>query len=292
MKKFIALLFVGVLLTLWSSCFDDPTGTTTVTITIESIGAVVINGAAGEVVGEIEADEALTSVTMKVLDSQDQDVTANFTVNFTSAYVGLESVKLKDDMSTTVAAKQTATAGTYKLQITAAAGDVETISSKAFPVTGGGTPVTIATLQAGANQHTTLGSAIDLDEPKAMLKAEADQNVSKIDICYAYSGTDAVEKFFSPHHAKLSGYTFAQDWATPNESKFYITTLTPAQYNAITTKEQLAQEWTEPANPATSVACAKDDVFIAKTEQGVLVLILVTDQVAGATGTIDIKIAK
>lgn len=293
MKKLVTLLFVGALIVMWNGCTEDgPLGGSTITITITSIGVVQVGGAAGEVVGEIESDAELTAVTMKVLDSADNDVSTNFTVSFTSAYVGEKKVKLKDDMSTTITAKAGTAGGTYKLQITATAGSIEGIQSKTFTVTGGGTPVTTATIQAGANSNATIGSSIDLDEPKVMLTAEANQNVSKIDICYAYSGTDAVEKLFSPHHAKLSGYTFASAWANPNQIKFYKTTLTPAQYNAITTKEQLALQWTDPGIAGTSIACAKDDVFIALTEQGAIVLMLITAQTAGAAGTIDMKIAK
>jgi hypothetical protein len=292
MKKLFTLIFVGALISMWGGCDTSPTDPSVITITITSIGAVVVGGAAGEVVGEIESDGELSAVTMKVLDASDNDVSANFTVNFTSAYVGEKKVKLKDDMSTTVAAKTGVAAGTYKLQITATAGTIEQVTSKTFPVTGGGTPVDTGSVIAGANSNATYGSSIDLDQPKAMLTAEANQNVSKIDICYAFSGTENVEKLFSPHHAKASNYNFAAAWANPNQTKFYKTTLNATQYAAITTKEQVTQQWTEPSAVGTSVACAQGDVFIAKTEQGAIVLMLISAQTAGASGTINMKVAK
>ncbi len=293
MKKLIALLSVGMLIPILTGCLgDDPVGATSITITIESIGAVVVGGAAGAVTGDIKADADLTNVTMAVLDGSGNDVTTTFSVNYTSAYTGKKKVDLKDDLSTTVGAKTGVAAGTYKLQITAASGSYESVASKEFTVTGGGTPVAINTIQAGANQNATIGSSIDLDQPKVMLKAEADQNVSKIDVCYAYSGVDNIEKLFSPHHAKASNFTFAKDWANPNQTKFYDTKLTPAQFTAIKTKEALAQIWQEPSEAATSVDCKKDNVFIAKTDQGALVLMHISAQVAGATGTIDMKVAK
>jgi len=152
--------------------------------------------------------------------------------------------------------------------------------------------ITTGTVTAGCSQNAIYGCSIDLDEPKAMLKAEADQNVSKIDICYAYSGLDSIEKLFSPHHAKVNGYSFAQNWADPNQTKFYKTNLNSAQFDAIKTKEEIVRQWTDPGVPATSVYCINGDVFIAKTEKGALILILITYLTPGPSGYMEMKVIK
>jgi hypothetical protein len=291
MKKVLALLGAVGMVAFLSGCgLTNPSSN--VDISISSVGAVIAGGAAGQVEGKIEADSNITSVEIKVLNASDADVTADFTISFTSGYSGKKKADLKDDMSTTVAAKAGTAAGTYKLQITASAGSITSTSTKTFTVTAGsGTPVTTYTLVAGANSNATLGSSIDLDEPKVMLMAEAGNNVSKIDLCYAYSTTGSVEKLFSPTQAKLSGYTFAAGWASPNATKFAKLTMTVAEYNAITTREQILA-LTQPTTDGASIACAADDVFIAITDQNAVVLILITGQTAGAAGSINLKIAK
>jgi hypothetical protein len=291
MKKLLALISAVGLVAMMNGCgLNDPASK--VDISITSIGPVAAGGGAAIVEGTIEADSIITNVDMTVLNSTDGDFKSNFTLYWTTGYTGKEKADLKVDMSTTVAAKSTTPSGTYKLKITGSSGGITTSSTKEFTVTSVGTPVTVATVEAGANKNTTLGSSIDLDEPKVMLMEESTTNLSTVDICYAYSGTDGTEKLFSPHHAKASAYTFTANWGTPNETKFYKTFLTPTQYDAITTKEQVQAEWSEPEIAATSIDCAKDDVFIAKTDQGAIVLMLITSQTPEATGKIDLKIAK
>jgi|WetSurMetagenome_2_1015567.scaffolds.fasta_scaffold70055_1 hypothetical protein len=290
MKKLLALLGVGMV-AMWSGCgLNNPASK--VDISITSIGPVAAGGDAAIVEGTIEADSIITDVDMTVLNSSDGDFESSFTLNWTKGYSGKEKADLKGDMNTTVAAKPGTPAGTYKLKITASSGGITNSSTKEFTVTSVGTPVTVATVEAGANQNAILGSSIDLDEPKVMLMQASTDNLSTVDICYAYSDTDGKEKLFSPHHAKASGYTFTTNWGTPNETKFYKTFLTPTQYNEITTKEQIQAEWSEPESAATSIDCAEDDVFIAKTDQGAIVLMLITSQTPEATGKIDLKIAK
>lgn len=274
-------------------CFDDPVSDEdSVVIQITSF-ATMTPGATKQIQGTIEASPAIDEAAITIALTKDgADASTHFETPTLNDIEAAEDIDLETDLGLKITPKTTIPSGTYVLSISATAGTANSSDNVTFTVTNTGTPVTIANVIAGANQNATYGSSIDLDEPKVMLKAEADANVSKIDVCYAFSGTDNVEKLFSPHHAKASGYTFAADWATPNQTKFYKTTLTPAQYDAITTKEELALQWTEPGSPATSITCALNDVFIAKTEQNALVLLLITAQTAGATGTIDIKIAK
>lgn len=143
MKKLLSLLGVGMLVAMWSGCgVTNPASS--VTITIDAIGAVAVGGGAGQVTGKIETDSVLTLVTMKVL-SGSTDVTSKFTVSFTSAYQGKKSADLKTDMSTTITALSTATAATYTLSITAEAGSITSTSTKDFTVTGNADPLLTVT---------------------------------------------------------------------------------------------------------------------------------------------------
>ena len=287
---------IGLIVFSFWGCFEDPVSDEdSVTVQLGAIGSMgvdTLKAITGTITASPAIDQTALTITVTVA-STGADASTHFTQTGPGAITAKEDIDIAADLGLAFTPINTITTGTYRLTISAAAGTATGSDYEDFTVTNqGGTPVTIATVIAGANQNTTLGSSIDLDEPKVMLKAEADANVSKIDVCYAYSGTESVEKLFSPHHAKASGYTFAADWATPNQTKFYKTTLTPAQYDAITTKEQLALQWTEPGSPATSIACALNEVFIAQTEQNAIALLLITAQTTGDAGTIDIKIAK
>ena len=132
-----------------------------------------------------------------------------------------------------------------------------------------------------------------MDEPVAWLSAEAAGNVAEIDLVYAYSNTDAVEKLFSPAHAKVSGYTFASGWESPNGTKFYkVLAYGATEFNAVTTAEEILELWNEPSAEGTSIAAAQGDVFIAETNQDAIVLLLIHAQAAGSAGSITIKTAK
>ena len=298
MKKLLSLLSVGMLVAMWSGCgVTNPASS--VTIKITNIGAVVIGGASGQVTGTIETDSLLTNVTMKVLNGS-TDVSTNFTIYYTSAYKDKKSADLQTDMSTTITAlaTATATAGTYTLSITGEAGSITSTTTKDFTVTGGtvGTPLDTATLIAGSNQAAA-GSSIDLDEPAIYNSAASVANVSKIDLCYSYTpGVGSIaagDYLYSPDQAQASGYSYTSGWTTtPNSTLFYLTNLTAAQYNAINTKEQVAALWTAPSGPTPYVLCTAGEVFIAKTDQNAIVLILISAQTPGATGTISLKIAK
>jgi hypothetical protein len=158
MKNFLALLGVVGMVAMWSGCgLTDPASN--VDISITSIGSVTAGGGAAIVEGTIEADSIITDVDITVLNSSGADVKSSFTIYWTTGYSGKEKADLKDDMSTTVAAKSGTAGGTYKLKITASSGSITSSSEKEFTVTSSGTPVKDTTLTLGAqsaNPHSLL----------------------------------------------------------------------------------------------------------------------------------------
>lgn len=302
MKKLLSLLGVGVLVAMWSGCgVTDPASS--VTITIDGIGAVAIGGGAGQVTGKIETDSVLTLVTMKVL-SGSTDVTSKFTVSFTSAYQGKKSADLKTDMSTTITALSTATAATYTLSITAEAGSITSTSTKDFAVTGnGGTLLTEATATLGNTLNTEPGS-IDLDNGSRYTTLEVTlSNAGSIDLCFA-NGSN-IDRFYVPEAAKYgttdnktikttaAGFNFTDTWPlTGYASAVRINTITSAQYDATTTAQAAAALWDAGNALVFAPVTAVDNAYLVKTSSSAYVLVKVTALVAGTSGTVSFKYAK
>jgi hypothetical protein len=207
-------------------------------------------------------------------------------------------VDLEEDLNVTIAVDETACNGDYELVISGSAGSASQTKRIDFSVTGGqdcdamGTPVVSEMLDAGANGHSSLGSSIDLDEGNVWLMADAANNVSKIDIVYLYSDADEVEKFFSPEHAKASGYNLASGWDSPPATKFYKTTLDKAGFDAIATAEEITALWNGTEAQDDSLAVEQGDVFIVMTTDGDYALVYVSSQTDGKDGQIQIKVAK
>ncbi len=146
-----------------------------------------------------------------------------------------------------------------------------------------------ATLNIGANENAALGSSIDLDVPVVMLAANAKTNAAYIDLVYANSFATNSDKLGSPDWAK-DNVSFVTGWSTYNATKFYK--LTGTTFESVTTVDQLKALWLDSKATASSIDVVANDVIIAKTEKGAIVLIKIISQVAGATGKIDIKVAK
>lgn len=303
MKKLLALLSVAGMVAMWSGCGLTDPSPTSVSITIESIGAVVVGGAAGQVTGKIEADSALTNVEMTVLNSSDVDVKANFTVSFTSGYSDKKTADLKTDMSTTVAAKAGTAAGTYKLKITAESGGISSSSTKEFAVTGGNTSdLVLDTATLGNTQNTTAGT-IDLDNG-SLYKADeiTASNVGSIDICYANGSS--TDRFYVAKAAKYgttddktiktspAGFAFTSSWPeTGYANDVRINTITSAQYDATTTKAAAAALWSA-SNALVYAPVTDGAAFLVKTSSGAYVLMKVLAYTAGITGTVQFKYAQ
>jgi hypothetical protein len=174
------------------------------------------------------------------------------------------------------------------------AGSAEATQTQTFTITGGtsGTPVSVsAALTVGSNGNATEGSSIDLDIPEVYSMSEAANHVSDLDLCYSYSGVASADKIFTPSHAKASDYTYASGWSNPPTTSFIKTSLTPAEFDDISTAEEIEALWTGTPTE-TSEVCEEDDVFIVKTTEDVYVLVLISEQTPGKTGTITIKVAK
>jgi hypothetical protein len=294
-------------------CSALPTDADSVTITLTSSAVDTITAGTGEVTksvgGSISTNKTISTVTASIVDSNGAalDATNGNLIKYSMATVPTGKDKLDlagtgtDNASLALTIHVVSSAaynGKYTLKISATAGSATTSKDVIFVVKNGtnhtaGTPAVIsALLDVGANGNATLGSSIDLDIPAVYLSAAAATHVADLDLCYSHNGTLNTDKLFSPAQAKASGFTYAANWTAPNATEFYKTTLTAAQFNAITTNEAIVALWTATSAQTASLDCAAGDVFIAKTNLNATVLVLISTQVAGAAGSISIKVAK
>lgn len=291
----VSLVALGLGMT---GCLTDPlSNNDSVDITLNKIPT--INGDFYDIVATINANVNIDKIETII---QKKDGTATTDITPKNGQVpAKEKISIKGtggDMNIRINIAPTTCNGDYVLTLKVTAGNANLSKSDTFTVIGKtdcsipvGTPVVTDTLVAGANKNSSIGSSIDLDAGKVYLANESNSHVTDIDLCYAHSSTNG-DKLGTANWAKLSGFDFTANWtATPPITKFYKTTMTPAQFNAITVKEQI------PAFDATlateeSYTTAANDVFIVKTTANKIVLVLVKSQVAGATGEIAIKYAK
>jgi hypothetical protein len=273
-----------------------PADADSVDITLGAIPA--ITSASNQAVsGNVDANVEITSITPVIKDASGVTVTT-ITISKNNVDNTKKKIDLKTDLALTLVVGAQTCNGTYTLELTAVAGTASTTKSASFTVSGvkdctvqPGTPVVTATLQAGSNSNATLGSSIDLDAGAVYLSAAAASHVAELDLCYSFAGTTNIDKLGTPSWAKASGFNYAKDWANPPATKFYKTTLTKAEFDAIDTKEKI------PAFVATSATeisyqAALNDVFIVQTTSNAIVLVLINAKVDGAAGSITIKTAK
>lgn len=138
---------------------------------------------------------------------------------------------------------------------------------------------TTATL--GAQENSTIGSFLDLDDNFKVLKlADANANDAKVDLIFAYSGTAKAAAFYSPDSAKKgigggAGLTIAKDLDPANHTE--IKKVDASALAAAKTQAQLD------AVHASGVAAANGrqlisngEAFTAKSSTGVIFGITVT----------------
>lgn len=247
--------------------------------------------------GDISGNVEITDITYTVLNSaRTEDKT--ITVSRNNVPPGKKKLDLKDDLAVVLKVTEQTCNGTYELQITVTAGSATSTKPVSFTVSGAkdcsgpvGTAVVTATINAGSNGNTALGSSIDLDAGIAYKSNDAASKVADIDLCYSFSDKVNQDKLGSPYWAQLSGYGYAALWADPPQTKFYKTALTKDTFDAITTKEQIPPFDAAKAT-ASSYVVAANEVYQVQTTAGANVLILINAKVDGKAGSITMKTAK
>jgi hypothetical protein len=294
MKKVLALLCAGLAAAFFAGCSGAKSSTgpaansvsfSNLAVTPNSIYAG--SSAFGNISGTMTGTSAITNYTFTVHDKSGSDVSATFAISDT--IVQNKVIDLRADADAKIRAYTGTPRGRkYYLIIKAMIGSQTFTDSVAFTVM---SDLDTETIVAGSNQ------SIDLDGPEIYTASTSADNLSAIDLCYANcSGVTGIpdgDYLFSPDQAKARNLNFTTNWAgTLNSTAFYkLQNFTGAGFDTVYTKADVAALWTDPSGATPYALCTQDDVFIARTDQGMTVLIHITAQTPGSAGSITLKIA-
>jgi hypothetical protein len=148
---------------------------------------------------------------------------------------------------------------------------------------GGNTDSTYAwasdtSLSVGAQANTTLGTAVDLDVPRVLLSAAANQAQDSIDVLFAFHNGSF--RLLAPRTAKDSAISVANNYdiAKVKYTQFVkVTGTAPATWTAG------VAAFTN-GTPVSYASVAANDVFVVKTTLNNYVLLTVT-AITGTDGT-------
>ncbi len=152
---------------------------------------------------------------------------------------------------------------------------------------------TVLSLTAGAQGNSQQGSFLDIDNMEDYLAVElvsggGSTPDANIDLFYGYSTNDQSAAIYSPDVAQDgvnggSGFTVAQNLDPANTTQIRATSV---NFNSVVTKLQIDSIW----NVSSVVSPAKVDLvngteFLAKSNQGRIVLIQASSVIQSASGT-------
>jgi len=290
MKKFLALLSVGLAAVVMTGCGLSPVGAPTVTLdAIPSITVPASGYNYVDVTGKVEADTAIDTIYYDILTSADQPV-STLQIYVTGPAADKSSEKISfDNNPIRITVTSGALAGTYKLKVSVTAGPSMDVSFN-FTVIGGSGNVNTATVTIGSYANSTIGSSIDLDNGTIMLAAAAILSGSGVDLVCTYSTSFSAFRIFNPVYARDSSNIGAfSGWVNPAATSFCK--LTGVNFDVLNTKAAIQAQYTA-GTPLISASCAIDDIFVVKTNQNNYVLIKIISFGQSTSGTAQIKWAK
>ncbi len=273
----------------------NPADTDSATITISSIDSIPA-GFPGTVKGEIKGDPQLDNIVFTILKDGEEVTDGSVDYEALSNYTDEKSVKLQELMEITT--EEEACNGIYTLQIEVTAGSATSKKSETFKVyngspcdgSGTGTPIEGGTVFTAGAQSANAGSYINLDADTAYITNDAVNHVTDIDLFYGVHGGE--EKLMSPAWSRNNGFMAGEAFVDAISTQLFKTELTAAEFNAITTKEEIQALWDDAEAVTSGVVVADGDVVIAKTSEGATALMLITSQTEGQSGTITAKVAR
>jgi hypothetical protein len=159
---------------------------------------------------------------------------------------------------------------------------------------GGGASVSVKDVTLGA-QNNTNPSSIDLDTWTTYAANTAASHASDIDLVFAVStvGSSDSAALYSPLVAKngvsgSSGFEFMQSWPTPNNTD--IRTVTVSNWDDVDTQGEISSlyEGGNSPSPAGRIIVRAGSTVVAKSDEGLLVLLRVESVTHNTNGTVEL----
>jgi hypothetical protein len=155
----------------------------------------------------------------------------------------------------------------------------------------------------GAQGNLTLGSAFASDSGKVYFAADAKKWQTRIDLFYIFDGSQGnAHSICAPNDGVLAAVSpgLVSGWTSKNATKFKLTTMTTAEFDAITDSDQIKQKWTTASGSESSIAPTLDDgsklqqsyvLFkTVKTKYGVIQITSITETTTQKESSMFIKV--
>ncbi|MGB9747897.1 MAG: hypothetical protein ACPLXM_13305 [Bacteroidales bacterium] len=281
-KNFLLVVaFTGMAAVTFTSCSKDTTGTGPVITFLNNQTEVTLNPGQTSytVAGTVTSDAGLKEVKFfKVIgDNETQDGQA------VTSFPDKNNYAFQHDVTGITQEMKLKVQATDKDDITNSSSFTIKISLPAIQTWTGKT--------LGAQKSST-GSFFASVDGTVMTLNQATSNQAKADFAYYYGDVN-LATLAAPDDASLNGgagnFTWCQSWTTKNQTRFALTTLTTAEFDAATATTINAL-----ADPAESkvTSLAQNKVIAFKTASGKKGLIKVASITTGTSGsiTLDVKV--
>lgn len=277
----LVVAFTGMAAVTFTSCSKDTTGTGPVITFLNNQTEVTLNPGQTSytVAGTVTSDAGLKEVKFfKVIgDNETQDGQA------VTSFSDKNNYPFQHDVTGITQEMKLKVQATDKDDITNSSSFTIKISLPAIQTWTGKT--------LGAQSSST-GSFFASVDGTVMTLNQATSNQAKADFAYYYGDVN-LATLAAPDDASLNGgtgnFTWCQSWTTKNQTRFALTTLTTAEFDAATATTINAL-----ADPAESkvTSLAQNKVIAFKTASGKKGLIKVASITTGASGsiTLDVKV--
>ena len=246
---FKSILATGILALGLTGCIFDEGNDDSIEIVNFKLSAtsVALTSASSSVIkvqGNVKADDAITSLTIKVTDSAGATATGITTAK-SDPGASDKSWNLETEGNMTITVGSTAKNGKYTVTVEAVSGTAKTSKTDEFTVTGGssGTAVTEMVDKYMYNIHGPTGEtgAFDLKAGTGLASSAADANKDLLDI-------------------NTVGTTYASKWQSKNGANF----VKANSFNYTNATKESIQTAYAAGTPATEVDFAEGDIILVQ----------------------------
>ncbi|MFO7658441.1 MAG: hypothetical protein R6W78_15395 [Bacteroidales bacterium] len=296
MKK-INLYLIGLAaigMAFFSSCTEEETSGPS--ITIDNASPVAAIGGSVTLTGEIIAEGKLKEVKLFVVTDNDEQQVGSAITSFSGG-----AITTDDNLTYTFRVTITGLTESCKIKIQAT--DKENLtSSKSIDVTVGavsGEEInSFSAVLIGAQFNTQYGSALDADAGTVYkISGDAAKNAAaSIDMLYYYGSTNKAT-FAAPNDESVNGvgtssFDWTQGWSVNNATKFALSSMTSAEFDAIDDDTELTGISGLTASKVTDVSVNKVVEFITVGGKKGAFKVAALTATTNGTITINVKIQK
>jgi hypothetical protein len=158
-----------------------------------------------------------------------------------------------------------------------------------------GPVITIPSITLGAQNHTTVGSFLDIKNVQVYNLTDAFGIQDSIEICYYYDLLQGENNVIASPNANIDAsvypgqYTLT-NWTIRNETRYLKTTLTASDFSGISNDSLLIASYNTPLSKRKAKNLVAGDIYSFKTAKGKFGLFKVLNVNGTDSGTVEIMV--